>query len=265
MPIAPPPRNAYEKWDRAYWLTRRRYALAQARTNPYQQRFKNFLYHCCWTIDEAGGGEVRTWPRGLGQDGKSWDQLWVEQEDAYLRSRVLFIEKSRRVLASWFTCCFDIWLAGGGQDARWLDKQGRPVLTRSTGNRVVVIATRKAEGTAGSEWFVANRIVPILKAFEERGGRDLWPTFPTWQHTTGKVAFSNGSEIVGIPSGSDQLRGAAATLLHFEEVAFWGNAAATVGGAIPTLRGGGHLVMITTAAVGTYAHDLRDDKLVPRE
>lgn len=253
-----------EKWNRALWMATRRREQAAASANPYQQCFANFLYHCCWTIDEAGGGASRQWPRGLGDDGKSWDQLWRELERHLLNSRVLFLEKSRRVLASWLTCCFDIWLAGGGQDARWRDEKGRPVLTRSDRNRTIVVAARKAEGEAGSEWFIKQRIVPILEAFEEHNCRALWPQFPTWTAKAGQVQFSNGSRIVGVPSGSDQLRGAAATLLHFEEVAFWTDAASTIGGALPTLRGGGHCVMITTAKVGTYAADLRNDKLKAR-
>src|SRR4051812_28074153 len=83
-------------------IQRRR--IAEGRINPYKRRFYNFLAHCLWTIDEARGGQVRKWPTGAGDDGQSWDQVWLEMEDALLRSKLLFIEKSRRVLASWCVC-----------------------------------------------------------------------------------------------------------------------------------------------------------------
>jgi hypothetical protein len=44
-------------------------------------------------------------------------------------------------------------------------------------------------------------------------------------------------------------------------VAFWEEAAATIGAAIPTMRGGGHITLITTPQVGTYAKSLRDGTL----
>lgn len=232
-----------------------------AEQSPCKFRFYNFLSHCVWTIDEARSGEVRKWPTGLGEDGKSWDRLWLEMEDSYLRSKLLMVEKARRVLASWFTCAFDIWLAAGGQDPRWVDEKGFPTLLRSDCNRKIIVQARKAEGEAGSEWFVAERIKPILEAFEARGGREWWPDFPGWSHTCGKIEFSNGSKIVGVPQGADQVRGSGITQIHGEEAAFWEQAKKTIGAAIPTLRGGGHLVLITTPAVGTHAKDIRDGKV----
>lgn len=242
-------------------LAERRRLQATGQDNPYKRRFLNFLLSCVWTKDEARAGLIKPWPRGPGRDGRDWTRLWLEMEDVYLRAKLLMLEKSRRVLASWFTCAFDVWIAGGGQDPRWLNSEGDPVLMGSDRNRNVIVAARKAKGLAGSEWFIAERIRCILEGFEEHGGRELWPDFPTWEHTCNRIDFSNGSKIVGVPQGADQTRGAAATVLHCEEVAFWERAAETVGAAIPTMRGGGHIILVTTPQVGTYCADIRAERL----
>lgn len=247
--------------DRAWATLAERRKQIQSGGNPYQCRFLNFLKCCVWTKDEARAGVVKPFPCGVGRDGQSWLPLWQDLEDTLLRSRLLMIEKSRRVLASWFVCAFDVWLAAGGQDRRWVDERGLPILMESTANRQVVIATRKAEGFAGSEWFIEERIGCILDNFEARGGREFWPDFPTWTRKQGVAQASNGGTITGVPQGSDQLRGAALTFGHLEEVAFWERAAHAIGGAIPTLRGGGHLCLVTTPNVGSYAEDIRSGRL----
>ena len=248
--------------DRLRLAFERKRRVATGVDNPYKKRFYNFLTHCVWSIDEARAGEIRKWPQGVDPtDGRSWDELWLEMEDAYLRCRLLMLEKSRRVLASWFTCCFDIWLCAGGQDPRWVNEDGLRVLMQSDRNRRVIVAARKAQGFGGSEWFIESRIKQILDNFEAYGGRDFWPDFPRWTHRAGEIEFSNGSFITGVPQGSDQARGGACTLLHCEEVAFWEEAASTIGAAIPTMRGGGHIVLVTTPQVGTYAQEIRDGTL----
>jgi hypothetical protein len=229
--------------------------------NPCRLRFWTFLRKCVWSIDEAKAGEVRRWPTGLGRDGRSWDRLWLEQEDAILRHKLLMFEKSRRVLASWFVCAFDIWLLAGGEDARWVNEEGVPVLCRSSQNRAIYLQARKLEGPAGAEWFLANRVARLLQGFEDNGGREVWPDFPQWSAKTGIIELSNGSKIQAVPQGPHQIRGAAATLLHMEEVAFWEQAKPTIGAAIPTMRGGGHIVLVTTPQVGSYAKDIRDGTL----
>jgi hypothetical protein len=235
--------------------------LRVASSNPCRTRFWTFLRRCVWSVDEAKAGEIRRWPTGLGRDGKSWDRLWLECEDALLRQRLLMFEKSRRVLASWLVCCFDIWLLAGGEDARWVNEEGVPVLCRSAHNRAVYLQARKLEGPAGAEWFLANRVARLLQGFEDNGGRHSWPDFPQWSAKTGTIELSNGSKIMAVPQGAHQIRGAAATLLHCEEVAFWEQAKPTIGAAIPTMRGGGHIVLVTTPQVGSYAKDIRDGTL----
>lgn len=233
--------------------------------NPYKTSFYRFLRDCVWTVDEARAGVVRKWPSGYGKDGRSWDNLWLDYEELLLTRRLLLFEKSRRVMASWTVCAFDVWLAAGGRDPRWQytdpDGEVHQPLMQSDGNRVIVLAAQKAEGEFGSEWFIAKRVKGVLDGLEQRGDiRSKWPGWPEWSHKQGVLENSIGSRIVGVPQGSNQLRGGGITLIHAEEVAFWPQARAAIGGAIPTLSGVAHLVGLTTPQIGTYAEEIRDGK-----
>lgn len=212
-----------------------RQAEIDRRPNPYQTDFVKFLSELCYTRDEARGGKVAQVPK--------WP-FFPELADALLERNLLFIEKSRRVMASWLVCCFDIWIAAGGQDPRW------PVLMNSTGYRAVTVGARKFDSAC---WFLENRIKFIVDQFEERGFREKWPAFPTWQWKQGLGTASNGSTISACAQGADQLRGQGATLLHFEELAFWEQARQSVEASLPVLHGGGHVVAVTTPNASSYA------------
>lgn len=209
--------------------------------NPYQSNFHTFLTQICWTADEAKGGKVALFP--------AYPYI-KELCDAFIECDLLFIEKSRRVLASWACCCFDIWIAAGGQDPRWVNNQGERVLMNETRNRQVYVADRKFDSAAR---FLKRRHKFILDQFEAHDGWTSWPTFPHWECREGEIEFDNNGLITAVAQGSDQLRGAGATLDHLEEIAFWEQAQQTVEGLLPTIQGGGHCIAISTPAAGTYA------------
>jgi hypothetical protein len=230
----------------------------------YQDSFFRFLTDCVHTVDESRAGVVRPWPSGRGKDGKSWDDYWQDFEDLLLTRKLLFLEKSRRVLASWCVCAFDVWLAAGGRDPRWkfTEQDGSVIhpLMQSASNRVIILACQRAEGEFGSEWFVEKRIKWIVEDLESRGIADRWPGWPRWSFRAGVADASNGSRIAGIPQGSNQMRGGGITFLHAEEVAFWIQARAAIGGAIPTLSSVAHMCCLTTPQIGSFAQDIRDGK-----
>ncbi|MHA2642986.1 MAG: hypothetical protein V2G41_10100 [bacterium JZ-2024 1] len=205
----------------------------------YKRDFASFLFELVKTKDEARGGIVRGIERA---------QYIEELIEIYMTSPLVLVEKSRRVLASWVTCAFDVWVAAGGQDERW------PALCWSDKNRQVIIASRKLRDTQGSSWFLQNRVRYIVEELERGGIRERWEDFPYWEWTATEARLSNGSYINAIASGADQARGAGATLVHAEEIAFWPDAQRAVEGILPVLIGGGHLIAITTPQAGTYAH-----------
>lgn len=224
-----------------------------------QRCFLSFLYRCVWTVDEARAGQVRLWPRGLGQDGKSWDDYWFDWDHVlHTRSRA-FYDKTRRTMASNILNCWDLWLCAGGQDPRWSE------LMYSSRNRSCLIQSKKLEGETGSAAFVA-KIKALCQNFEENGGREHWKDFPEWEFTEHRGRFSNGSRLEAVAQGGDQVRGPGSTHIRVEEAGFMEQAQNSIETAIPALAGGGHISVVTTPnAMATYLKRLREGKLRVRE
>lgn len=208
--------------------------------NPYQSDFYKFLSELVYTMDEAAGGRVEKAP--------DWPFL-KELSDHLITCERLFIEKSRRVFASWAVCAFDVWVAAGGQDPRW------PALMNATGHRQVFIVSRKYEDSCK---FLKRRVKFIVDQFQERGFHEFWPDFPDWEWKENEGAASNGSLITAVAQGSDQLRGSGSTVVHIEEFSFFEMARATVESLLPTIQGGGHCCIVTTPNSSSYARDIRD-------
>lgn len=227
--------------------------LATPSQNPYQTNFHRFLTERVWTKDEAAAGRVARFP--------DWPYLKDMCDDLICCPKVFF-EKSRRVLATWLCCAFDVWLAAGGQDPRWKDENGNSSLLYATGNRQIFLCHRKFEDSAK---YLRERVKFIVDELCRRNIWEVWPEFPEWDWKESEGRASNGSLITAVAQGSDQIRGFASTALHFEELSFWENAQVTVEGAIPTMRGGGHMYAVTTPKANTYAKRIRDGKLTSGE
>jgi hypothetical protein len=257
-PVAPH-ESSHTVRDKAALLLNRKRRLRAVSENPYQNNFRLFLRDCVWTTDEARGGRVAPAP----------DWLFLDDVcDMLITEKKLFIEKSRRVFASWTVCAFDVWLAAGGQDPRWKGKktdehpEGEPSLMRGNSHRQIFIVARKFE-KPGSDWFLQSRVKFICEQFELHGCHEMWPAFPRFQFKEGEATFSNGSTITAVAQGADQLRGPTSTFVHCEETAFWEMAQPTMEGLLPSLLGGGHVAIVTTAQAATYAQKIRDGKLKP--
>jgi hypothetical protein len=222
---------------------------AEVEASVYQRDFHKFLTELVWTKDEARAGVVRQFPN---------HPYFLDLADDLLTESLLILDKSRRVLASWAVCAFDVWLLAGGQDPRW------PTLMLSTQNRQVVLASRKLEDLQGSSWFLQNRVRFIVDELERRNVRERWPGFPTfeWSQTEGKA--SNGSRINAVPQGPHQMRGAGGTFIHGEECATWEQQQPSIEAAKLVTQGGGHFCIITTAQVGCYLADVVLDQLGER-
>lgn len=75
--------------------------------------------------------------------------------------------------------------------------------------------------------------------------------FPSIEPKFGVIRFPEiGSQIRGYPMGADQLRQFTFSGLLFDEFAFWEAAEKAYQAALPTLDGGGKLVIISSAAPG---------------
>ena len=214
--------------------------------NRYQRDLRGFIRDLVWTVDESRAGMVRQFP-----DWPMLDDLC----DDLLVEPLLFLNKSRRCMATWTAAAFSVWLLAGGQDPRW------PVLMHSRNNRSIILASRKLEDIGGSAYFLRERVRWLVENLEERNIRETWPTFPTFTWTFSEGRASNGSRINAVPQGKDQCRGAGTTLVWMEEVAMWTEAQPSIESAKMTTQGGGHCLLISTAQVGGFAADLVLDRL----
>lgn len=158
-------------------------------------------------------------------------------------------------MASWYVSAFDLWVAAGGQDPRW------PALMQSQGNREVWIVAQQFEGVGGSDYFLQQYIKFIYEQLEDRRIRDYWPEFPVFKFVQGLARSSNGSHIRALPEGEHKSRGGGATLIHDEEFSAWKRAAQTLNIQRPCVKSGGHIILVQTPVVGSYAAKIRNDEL----
>jgi len=249
--VVPTPEVPESPYDRIAILRTRLRQIVNPDRPRAQTDFRYFLRHC-YTKDESRAGKVAPFP-----DWPFLDELC----DHLITERLLFIEKARRVMASWTVCAFDLWLIAGGQDPRWTHQeidlstgQSRVVQTlmSSTENRQVVIVARKMEDLSGSAWYLSQRVQFIYEEFERRGFREqFWPDFPRIDFSFARARATNGGQIDCVPQGKDSSRGPGATVVHFEEVAFANQVKETMEGTLPVLQGGGHCIAITTASASS--------------
>jgi hypothetical protein len=100
-------------------LWRRAEALSAG--NVYQASFYRFLTECCWTVDEAAGGEFALFPN---------DEYVRELCDILMVEPLTLLEKTRRVRATWLCSALEVWVCAGGRDPRW------PALMKGEGYRL---------------------------------------------------------------------------------------------------------------------------------
>jgi len=73
-----------------------------------------------------------------------------------------------------------------------------------------------------------------------------------------RMAFPNGSEIIGIGQGADQLRQLTITAILGDEVAFWEHAREFYSASKPTIEGGGRITLVSSAYPGFFEQLVHD-------
>ena len=73
------------------------------------------------------------------------------------------------------------------------------------------------------------------------------------RNTPPEIRFPNGSKIVGIPEGADQLRQFTSSSILADEFGTWEYPRAAYTGMRPTIEGGGRLCILSSAYPGTWA------------
>ena len=156
--------------------------------------------------------------------------------DEWLWEPLIALHKNRRMLISWGFVSAHLWMAmfhPGAQIFFVSDKEAKS-------NELV----RRAE-------FIYDHIPPDKMLLPRKRSSSCYLGFP------GLDSF-----IMGLPSGSDQLRQYTASALLFDEFAFWETGQKeALASARPTVQGGGKLTIISSVHEGPF-YDICFDKLL---
>lgn len=176
-----------------------------------------WIKDCCWTMDEADEGKIKRFPT------KEYLQLVCT---VWLRESILAIPKTRRMMLTWIMLALHLWAA--------LFKP----------NSAVFVQSKKADD---SDFLIQDKRMLFL--YNHLPKEYDWPTVNAKQYN---LSFSNGSYIMAIGQGPDQLRQYTASYIMCDEIAFWEKCESTWGALKPTLQGGGKVTLISSAGPGFF-------------
>lgn len=153
------------------------------------------------------------------------------------KQSIFFIPKSRQIMLTWLCCVYALWLA------------------KSVPHRLIFLQSKKEEdaanlvfsgGRTGKNWDTA-RISFIEKHLPE------WLQDDKIEPAYGKLLFSNGSKIWGVPEGADMIRSYTPSLVISDEAAFQPSFGEAYTAMLPIAKHGGQLIAISSANPGTFA------------
>jgi hypothetical protein len=183
------------------------------------------------TKDEHASGElsVRSFPTRE-QKPYIWDVI-----DTITHEQLVAIEKSRQLMITWVACLYWLWMA------------------KFQKNRLLFVQSKKEEDAANlvfnTEWPNA-RISFMEFNLPEELRSDVASSY-------GKLLFRDtGSRIWGIPEGGDQIRSYTASGIFSDEAAYQPEFEAAWKAANPSIKGGGKMLIVSSARNGAYMKKL---------
>lgn len=148
----------------------------------------------------------------------------------YEEEQIINVEKSRQIMASWLFGCL------GLHEAQFFDY------------RLVLIISKKQEDA-----FKLVQRVRNVYAFQPQWLKNLCPIDkPIKDQPQGHLMFKNGSHLMGLPQGADQVRSHTASLILVDEAAFQDELEQTLEACAPSIFGGGKLVVFSSANPGAF-------------
>ena len=209
-----------------------------------------FIFTCCYTIDEADPAEKIKLIPDLPHTRLLIQRVLID------RLHPLLLPKSRRMIISWTLTACEVY------KAMYNEHSG------------IFVQSKKFDDSAE----LVNRHWEMIKAIP----KDIMPVESetddgiTWacglsvkrykggRGHTAKLEFSNGSYIQALAEGKDQLRQFGASIVRQEEIAFWDRQEESYDAAIecttppPGASHGGQLIAVSTANpswFGQFVHD----------
>lgn len=181
-----------------------------------------FVKHLVKTRDEAAGADKSVMPF---PDEPALEAIWNVLEHS--PSKLIIIAKSRQIMVSWVTCAFALWRA------------------RFFPNRQIVWQTKKEDDAKDMVSYGSDRLDQARMQFIEAN-------LPSWMQKKrrfrdGQIIYDNGSKIVAVPEGGNQVRSKTTSLVVIDEAAFQEQFRSAWTAALPLLNKESRMIAISTA------------------
>jgi hypothetical protein len=153
-------------------------------------------------------------------------------------THILFLEKSRQVLMTWYTCAYLLWRA------KFHPHQLILVQGKRAEDIDALVCLREGDNENARIAFMENHLPGHLKDldFTRKGA--------TRQR---RLYFPNGSEIAGIPQGKSIIRSRTPSVLFSDEAAFQPEFDDAYGAALPAINGGGQGIFISSMELSPFS------------
>jgi hypothetical protein len=158
--------------------------------------------------------------------------------DVLQKESLVCIEKSRQMQVTWALCLYVLWQC------------------KFHPNRLWFIQSKKEEDSAN---LVYNKEPDVARIsfIENHLPDELRSVDFTKQTSYGMIYFPNGSKVWGVPEGGGILRSYVASGIFSDEFAFQPEAEQAFSAALPTVKGGGQLIVCSTPWTGAFMQQLR--------
>jgi hypothetical protein len=149
------------------------------------------------------------------------------------RSGILFLEKSRQIMATWLVCAYLLWRA------------------RRTPHQLLLVQSRKEEDAANLVYAKEPQVarMSFMELHLPTHLRSV--TFPTGG-AYGHLYFDNGSHVWGIPEGGHVIRSNTPSVVFADEAAFQPEFGESYTAALPCVKGGGTYLAVSSANPGEF-------------
>lgn len=189
--------------------------------------FSYFLFTFCYTLDEHDSkAPVKRVPK----------KEYIEDlAELFVTEKLLLIEKSRQMMATWIVCAYALWVA-----------------MFHDGKRVFLQSKKEKD---------ANAILDRVKLIYDHLPESMKLKYPTDPPAYCRMKWGKRNSIIeAIPQGADQLRQYTASLIVSDEMAFQEQAEEAFIACKPSLTGGGQFIGISTPNFKNYFYMIKSDK-----
>lgn len=181
----------------------------------------------------VGGGIIRPEDAKYALDwGLSLGDLCVLGETS-----IIAVEKSRQVMITWIALAYILWRA------KFMEHQLIMVQSKREADAQKLVCVKESEPDAARLTFMETHLPSHLRSvdFSRRGATSKC-----------NVYFDSGSHVWGIPEGGSIIRSHTPSLLFSDEAAFQPAFGEAYRAALPAIRGGGQLIVVSSAEQGDF-------------